>query len=110
MALFDQSAALFVLLLAMLLITVEIGTRMGHWLSVDSDQLRHEQLVAARDAIGLLLSLLLGFTLAMALSRFDQRQMSLIADLNNPRSGFLQTDRKNMHRLQQDLRPESGNR
>jgi Protein of unknown function (DUF4239) len=258
MALFDQSAALFVLLLAMLLITVEIGTRMGHWLSVDSDQLRHEQLVAARDAIGLLLSLLLGFTLAMALSRFDQRQqllvdeanaigtamlrvemlpdsergkmlallrkyvdarmhfseariaeqgidsamtqtkqlqaqmwehsveaakttptaitslfiqalndvidlsekrlamlenrvppaiwimltlisflacltvgmsvrrrfwyvmmitpliisivMSLIADLNNPRSGFLQTDRKSMHRLQQDLRPESGNR
>ena len=36
--------------------------------------------------------------------------MSLIADLNNPRSGFLQTDRKSMHRLQQDLRPESGNR
>jgi hypothetical protein len=55
---------------------------MGHWLSVDSEQLRHEQLVAARDAIGLLLSLLLGFTLAMALSRFDQRQQLLVDEAN----------------------------
>ena len=34
--------------------------------------------------------------------------MSLIADLNSPRSGFLQTDRKSMHRLLQEVRPESG--
>jgi hypothetical protein len=83
MALFDQSAVLFVALLAMLLITVELGTRLGHRLSVDSDQLRQEQLVAARDAIGLLLSLLLGFTLAMALSRFDQRKQLLVGEANS---------------------------
>jgi hypothetical protein len=35
--------------------------------------------------------------------------MALIADLNSPRSGFLQTGRQSMERLQQDLKAESGN-
>jgi len=80
------------MLLATLLVTVEIGTRLGHWLSVDSDQLRHEQLVAARDAIGLLLSLLLGFTLAMALSRFDQRQQLLVDEANTIGTAMLRAE------------------
>lgn len=52
-------------------------------MSVDTDTLRHEQLVAARDAIGLLLSLLLGFTLAMAIARFDQRKQLLVEEANS---------------------------
>jgi hypothetical protein len=35
--------------------------------------------------------------------------MALIADLNSPRSGLLQTGRQSMERLQQDLKAESGN-
>jgi len=56
-------------LLIVLLVVVEIGQLLSMRLSVDSDQW---QLVAARDSVGLLLSLLLGFTLAMAISRHDQ--------------------------------------
>jgi|tagenome__1003787_1003787.scaffolds.fasta_scaffold20985549_2 hypothetical protein len=34
--------------------------------------------------------------------------MSLIADLNNPGSGFLQTGRQSMRRLQHDLKGQIG--
>jgi hypothetical protein len=66
---FDHPRALFFVLLIVLLVVVEIGQLLSMRLSVDSDQW---QLVAARDSVGLLLSLLLGFTLAMAISRHDQ--------------------------------------
>ena len=74
MAIVEQPWVLFLVLLASLLVAVEIGRRVGQRPSAGADEVRHEQLEWARDAIGLLLSLLLGFTLAMALSRFDQRQ------------------------------------
>jgi hypothetical protein len=44
--------------------------------------LKPEQLASARDGIGLLLSLLLGFTLAMAPSRFDQRKQLVVDEAN----------------------------
>ena len=69
MLLFDHPTPLFFVLLFALSVFVEIGHRAGMRLSVDTDSLRHEQLVAARDAIGLLLILLLGFTLARAIAR-----------------------------------------
>jgi hypothetical protein len=65
----NHPTALFFILLIVLLVVVEIGQLLSMRLSVDSDQW---QLVAARDSVGLLLSLLLGFTLAMAISRHDQ--------------------------------------
>ena len=82
LALFDQPWTLFAALFVVLLFTLHIGTRVAQLLSVSTDEVRHEQLVAARDAIGLLLSLLLGFTLAMALSRFDQRKQLLVNEAN----------------------------
>jgi hypothetical protein len=83
MLLFDHPIPLFFVLLFALSVFVEIGHRAGMRLSVDTDSLRHEQLVAARDAIGLLLSLLLGFTLAMAIARFDQRKQLLVDEANS---------------------------
>jgi Protein of unknown function (DUF4239) len=83
MPVFDHPRALFLVLLVVLLAAVEIGQRIGMRMSVDSDSLRHEQLVAARDAIEFLLSLLLGFTLAMAISRFDQRKQLLVDEANS---------------------------
>jgi hypothetical protein len=82
MLLFDHSIPLFFVLFFILSVFVEIGHRAGLRMSVDTDTLRHEQLVAARDAIGLLLSLLLGFTLAMAIARFDQRGQLLVDEAN----------------------------
>jgi len=67
--LFDHPTPFFFVLLFALSVFVEIEHRAGMRLSVDTDSLRHEQLVAARDAIGLLLILLLGFTLARAIAR-----------------------------------------
>jgi hypothetical protein len=82
MTLFDQPWTLFGVFLVVLLVLVEIGFAIGSLLAVSSDQLRHEQLVGARDGITVLLSLLLGFTLAMALSRYDQRKLLIVEEAN----------------------------
>lgn len=82
MLLLDLPWVLFFLLLIVLSGVVDIGYRIGLRLSVDSDSLRHDQLVAVRDSIGLLLSLLLGFTLAMAISRFDLRKQLIVDEAN----------------------------
>ena len=81
-AIFDQPPILFFVMLAELLLVVEIGRIVGQHLSVSQDTLRHEQLVDSRDAIGILMSLLLGFTLAMALSRYDQRKQLMVDEAN----------------------------
>jgi hypothetical protein len=49
----------------------------------------HEQIVNARDAFRLLLSLLLGFTLAMALPRFDQRRQMIVDEANSIGATYL---------------------
>jgi hypothetical protein len=66
---------LIFLLLFALSVFVEIEHRAGMRLSVDTDSLRHEQLAAARDAIGLLLSL--------AIARFRQRKQLLVDEANS---------------------------
>ena len=81
-AIFDQPLILFFVILAALFLMVELGRLVGRQLSVHEDTLRHEQLVASRDAIGVLMSLLLGFTLAMALSRYDQRKQLMVDEAN----------------------------
>lgn len=69
-------------MLLVLLATVEIGFRIrahrGSW--VDED--RHKQVEGARNDIALLLSLLLGFTLAMGLLRFDERTEQVMDEAN----------------------------
>jgi hypothetical protein len=80
--LFEQPWLLFAVLFVVLSALLEAGYRIGVSISADTDPLRHEQLASARDGIGLLLSLLLGFTLAMALSRFDQRKQLVVDEAN----------------------------
>jgi hypothetical protein len=89
LALFDQPWALFAVLFVGLSVVVEVGYHVGQRLSVGTDQLRHGQLVAARDAVSLLLSLLLGFTLAMALSRFDQRKQLIVDEADAIGTAYL---------------------
>jgi hypothetical protein len=79
MRLFDEPVVLFVVLCLVLVAIEETGIRWRLRLSADIDEARHEQISGARDAVGVLLSLLLGFTLAMALQRFDHRR-ELVVD------------------------------
>jgi hypothetical protein len=72
------SLGLFVLLTA----TVEAGFRLAVLTSPNIDEERGEQISASRDALGIMLSLLAGFTLAMALPRFDLRKQ-LVRDEAN---------------------------
>ena len=79
MSLFDQPVVVFAVLFLVLGAMGEIGVRWRLRLSDHIDQGRHEQISATRDEVALLLSLLLGFTLAMALQHIDHRR-ELVVD------------------------------
>lgn len=72
------SMVLFLLLTA----TVEAGFRLALLTDVHDDEDRHEQIAISRDSLGLLLSLLLGFTLAMALPHYDLRKQLVMEEAN----------------------------
>jgi hypothetical protein len=78
----DHPWALFCLVFIVLLVVVELGYRLGLDSNANAHEDVREQLVATRDSIGLLLSLLLGFTLAMALPRYDDRKKMLVDEAN----------------------------
>jgi hypothetical protein len=82
MKLVDHPWAMLALALVFLLVVVELGYRLGLASEANAQEDVREQLVATRDAIGLLLSLLLGFTLAMALPRYDDRKKLLVDEAN----------------------------
>ncbi len=65
-----------------LLVVVEAGFRLGLWKAANIDEQRHDQVVETRNEIAVLLSLLLGFTLAMVLPRFDQRKLLVVEEAN----------------------------
>src|SRR5262245_21938291 len=79
MSLFDQLVVFFAVLFLVLVAMAEIGIRWRLRLSAHIDEGRHEQISAARDEVAVLLSLLLGFTLAMALQHIDYRR-GLVVD------------------------------
>ncbi len=80
--LLDHPELLFVLLFLLTLAVLESGYRAAARTGVNLDDARHAQIVSLRDALGILLSLLLGFTFAMAVSRFDKRQELVIQEAN----------------------------
>jgi Protein of unknown function (DUF4239) len=81
-SLIDHPLALFGLLFAALLAMVEIGCRLAVRSSAIGKEYLHKEIVAARDGIGTLLSLLLAFTLAMALTRYDLRKQLVVDEAN----------------------------
>jgi hypothetical protein len=82
LSLTDHPWALFCVTFLLLMIVVELGRRLGAANDANAHEDVREQLVATRDAIGLLLSLLLGFTLAMALPRYEDRKKLLVDEAN----------------------------
>jgi hypothetical protein len=83
MTLLDQPWLLFALLFLLLLAVVEFGHRLRPAAWAQSDVEVRESLAATRDSVSLLLSLLLGFTLAMALPRYENRKKLLIDEANS---------------------------
>jgi hypothetical protein len=60
----------------------ETGIRLRLRLSATIDENRHNQILAARDAVAMLLSLILSFTMVMAVQRYDHRRELLVDEAN----------------------------
>jgi hypothetical protein len=82
MRVIDHPWILFGVLLVFLVAVVELGYRLGLASGANLHEDVRESLVSTRDAVGLLVSLLLGFTLAMALPRYEDRKKLLIDEAN----------------------------
>jgi hypothetical protein len=82
MSLVERPWVLFAVLLLGLTMVVELGHRLGLATAANFDEQLREPLVATRDSVGLLLSLLLGFTLAMALPRYEERKKLVVDEAN----------------------------
>src|ERR1700722_5928109 len=82
MWLVDYPRLLFLALFLIFAIALEIGFRLASIRNANVDADLHEQAVGVRDGVVVLLSLLLGFTLAMALPRFDQRRELIVDEAN----------------------------
>ncbi len=80
--LLNHPLLLFVAVAVFLMLLVEAGFRSGRGRRLNVEEALHEQVKDARDGIVLLLSLLLGFTLAMALPRYDERKHLLLDEAN----------------------------
>jgi hypothetical protein len=70
----DYPLAFFLLLFAAFVALAEIGFRIEFRSQIQHDETKHTQIEDTRTQIAVLLSLLLGFTLSMALARFDHRK------------------------------------
>jgi hypothetical protein len=82
MTLVEYPWAVFGILFLSLLAVVELGHRLRPAAWAHDDEEFREPLTATRDSVSLLLSLLLGFTLAMALPRYEDRKKLLVDEAN----------------------------
>jgi hypothetical protein len=87
----DHPWTLFGVLFGLLVVFVELGHQVRSATGVANHEDLRESLVSTRDSISLLLSLLLGFTLAMALPRFDDRKKLLVDEANSIGTAALRT-------------------
>jgi hypothetical protein len=81
--LYQESAALIaVALLAVMLLGAELGYRLGRRGRQTHNELTRTQIISIQSATLGLLALLLGFTFAMALSRFEYRKQMVVQESN----------------------------
>src|SRR5437764_8338919 len=78
----DHPVVFFLALFVANVAVLELGHRCAVRTGVNLEEDRHAQIVSLRDALGILLSLLLGFTFAMAVSRHDKRQELVVHEAN----------------------------
>jgi hypothetical protein len=80
-ALRDYPVLLMLVVVPVLYVMVEVGFRVGQRVR-HVDHKVHEHLASTRDQAGVLLSLLLAFMLAMAMTRFDRRKQEIVDEAN----------------------------
>jgi hypothetical protein len=85
----DYPSILFILLFVVYALVLEIGFRVASRSREKEDPALHEQAVGVRDGVIVLLSLLLGFTLALALPRYDLRRQLVVDEANAIGTTFL---------------------
>jgi len=90
--LYDQSSIIIAgVLLASILLSNELGYRVGRWRRSDADTGAKTQTNAIQAAMLGLLALLLGFTFSMALQRFDARSEAVLKEANSIGTAYLRT-------------------
>lgn len=78
--LLDQPWLLGLVLAVCLAAAIELGRRTAEYTHILDDVNRKDQTVAIRDGLFFLLSLLLGFTLSLAVPRFNERRTRLVEE------------------------------
>src|ERR1700733_12999813 len=78
----DYPSILFIFLFLVYAVALEIGFRLASRGREKEDPTLHGQAVGVRDGVIVLLSLLLGFTLALALPRYDLRRQLIVDEAN----------------------------
>lgn len=89
MYLLNHPVSLFFVATAILLLAHEIGFRLRVLAKNRDDKEWEKQVHDTRNQIAILLSLLIGFSMAMALSRFDQRKQLVIDEANAIGTAYL---------------------
>ena len=77
-----DEVALFVLTVILFLVVIEVGWRLGSRHRRAADEATKSHITALQSALLGLLALLLGFTFAMAVSRFDTRKSLVLEESN----------------------------
>lgn len=86
---FNHPWGLGLLLAVVLAVVLDLGRRVAVRLELDQSPTRKDQTVAIRDGLFILLSLLLGFTLSLAASRFTERRSLLVKEVNSIGTTYL---------------------
>src|SRR6185295_15379553 len=87
--LFGNELVVFLLVIASLFCSTELGFRLGLGLHKANDTARKRQIDSIQGAVLGLLGLLLGFTLAMAVQRYDTRRRLVVQEANAIGTTFL---------------------
>ena len=84
--LFDRPSVLFIVICIALITASVLGYRLALFTRINEDSHHHEHINSLREGLFIFLGLLLGFTVAMVLPRFEQRR-----DLVNQEAGAIGT-------------------
>jgi hypothetical protein len=82
---------LFLVSLALFAFAFGCGELYSHTVRLSTDEDRYQQVVHVRDSLLILISLLLGFTVAMAITRYDQRRQVVVRAANAIGTTYLRT-------------------
>jgi hypothetical protein len=80
--LLDKPWLVFVTVCIALFISAVLGYRLAWSTHINEDSHHHEHITSLREGLFILLGLLLGFTVAMVLPRFDQRSQLVVDEAN----------------------------